>query len=1238
MPRTTYELLVPETLDAKAHASLVDALYRVHCEIFDGVSRDNFVHYVIDSPADHTQVLVHRNEQREVVGYFALHQFRRSVRGQPVLILRAEMGSLREYRGQANNLQFGVREIGRIVASNRGMPMYLLGCLVHPSSYYYLAKYAVRMWPHHAQRPDADLLGLMCELGDSFGLEPVGDDPLVRKVGWRTRDSAAERAFWQRYDKPDVRFYVEQNPGYVEGNGLLTLVPLTPGQIAGGLARLGRERSERQLQDAWARAHHLPILSRWLAPAELRRRLRAVSLFRGLDDQQLARVAARAEISTLPAGRVLMQQGERGDELFVIDSGSVRIVASRRNEEVLLDQLDAGDVFGEIATLTGEPRTATARTATRCTLIRLTRAALLDAMAGDPALSEAVWSRYAERRFEYAAETQSVLARMSRASRIAFLRNGETHELAAGSQREFAGPGFVFAVQGEVTLEHGGARISSLAPILLEFAADVRIEARAASRVIVLPPAPEPSPRELFREHPLLTRLSDREFTLLLDSASALHLESGAVLFAAGDPADAFYLIRSGAIDVMLGGEPVARLGAGECFGERGLDPSGTGRRSAGARALGPTDLLRVSSDVFFAVVAPVIHGSDRAPTPPRDQLSTMVGGAWAHEPPPETEMHRFAIGQTIIAENEPPDSVWYLVEGLARVEQRGEVISQVRPGQCFGERAVLLDTPRSASVVCETPVVANRMDAAAFRAWVGRQPQLEDLLATLAQIHRSADGARTTTVYRGAYEGESCLTSIARLADGRSFTAIKLEQRPMLILASDDGGGPATEHVEYERAAPGDRRRLDYRGERPLAIVLEGDLGLAAACSARLRQGQPLTRGELERFRWTGRLGASVGGPERLVCGCVGLTRAELEQAQARGGSTLVLIGERTGAGTVCGGCVPLLRRVLTDEGASASYIDEVDSEAFEARLDGLRHVDAARSLFGPETVIWRVYGETVALLGASRALLLQFAHPLAQALVEHSLFGADAGMRLHRTLEAVYGMAFGEGATMLRVAREVHEKHVGVVGRYHETHGPIRAGDRYAANQVELLLWVGATVVDTSVCTHEALIGPLSAAEKDRLIAESADILGLFGIPRSRVPASWAAFRAYFDGMLSSGTLHVGEHSRMLADAVLRAPRPASEPLFAILRQLTARWLPAPLRAPFGLDDGPVARASSAALEQAIRLAVPRLPRELRICPARLHAERRLRGEVGPDPAAARLEQVIAYMLGVEAPDEVH
>lgn len=1233
MLRSAPEIIVPQKLSPEERATLTDALYRVHSELFENVSRASFARYVVDAPADETRIVVHRGVTGDIVGYFAGHLFRRTLNGAPVTVLHVTRSALRDHPGAASSRRRGFAEVARIVAQNPGTPVYLLACLLHPSGYSNLSRYAETMWPMPAHPTDGETLALMSEIGESLGLRPIGDDPLVRKVGWRTRDTVAEHTFWRRSEKPGVRYFIERNPDYAEGNALLALVPLTPASLARAAGRIARERAQHSFEDARARAYHLPLASRWLLRAERRRRLRALPLLQGLDDARITALAARARIFTVPAGHVLVREGERSDDLFVIDRGSVRITARRRDEEVLLDRLDAGDVFGEIAALTGEARTATARTATRATLVALSREDLFDAMERDAGLADAIWTRYAERRFEQAAEAQPALARLGRAARMAFLRQGRAAELPAGGRYELPGPGFLFVVRGEVTLEHAGARANATAPVLFECVDVLRVEARTATRLVALPAAPELSPGDLFRDHPLLARLSEREFNALLSHAAPLELERGQWLFEAGAPADAFYLVRSGAIDIVLGGTSVARLGAGECFGERGLDPTGSGVRSASARALGRTSLLRVPAAAFCAIAGPVVFGSEHAPSSPQDQLSSMLGSVWASDASPAAEERRFAAGTTVVSEDTPADDVWYLVEGVARVEQGGRVIGQVRPGQCFGERAVLMGTTRAASVIAETDVVANRVQASAFHAWVDAQPKLHDLLASLTQIHRSPDGARTVTVLRGSHDGHPCVTSVARLADGRTFTAIKLEDRAVLILATDDGRGRATDHVEYERAAPGQRRRLEYRGDRALAVLLEGDLRQASACSEALRRGAPLTRGEVERFRWTGRLGAPSGA-NRLVCGCVGLTRADLTGLQTSGCTDVEKVGARCGAGTVCGGCVPLVRRLLDDAAGRAPerYADEVDLDAFEARLDGLRRVDTSLSLCGPETVTWRVYGETVALAGSLRALLLQFAHPAAQGLVEHSALTSASPARLHRTLETMYGMAFGEGKTMLRLAREVHEKHGRVVGRYAESHGRIRAGDRYAANQIDLLLWVAATVVDTSVCTHEALIAPLSGAEKDRLIAEAADLFGLFGIPRERFPQDWAAFRRYFDGVLHSGVLYVNANSRALADSVLRSPAPQSVVLFWALRRLTARWLPESLREPYGLDDGPIDQASAAALERSIRLAVPRLPHDLRVCPARQSAERRLRGEAGEDPGAARLDRVITFALGVE------
>ncbi len=115
------------------------------------------------------------------------------------------------------------------IAAHPGRPVVYLGSLVHPSSYSLFASYSDRVWPNAEAAPPAEIAALMAELAEKFGLEPVSEDNrLICKVGWRTRDSAADRAFWMSTDKPGARFFCEINPGYGEGHGLLTVIPVSP--------------------------------------------------------------------------------------------------------------------------------------------------------------------------------------------------------------------------------------------------------------------------------------------------------------------------------------------------------------------------------------------------------------------------------------------------------------------------------------------------------------------------------------------------------------------------------------------------------------------------------------------------------------------------------------------------------------------------------------------------------------------------------------------------------------------------------------------------------------------------------------------------------------------------------------------------------------------------------------------------------------------------------------------------
>jgi CRP/FNR family transcriptional regulator, cyclic AMP receptor protein len=89
-------------------------------------------------------------------------------------------------------------------------------------------------------------------------------------------------------------------------------------------------------------------------------------LFSGLGADSINKIAALCHTQYVAAGEILFQKGDSGDALFGIRRGQIRIeTGSADGGRLALNFLGAGDLFGEIAVLDGQPRTA-------------------DAMAGEP--------------------------------------------------------------------------------------------------------------------------------------------------------------------------------------------------------------------------------------------------------------------------------------------------------------------------------------------------------------------------------------------------------------------------------------------------------------------------------------------------------------------------------------------------------------------------------------------------------------------------------------------------------------------------------------------------------------------------------------------------------------------------------------------------------------------------------------------------------------------------------------
>jgi assimilatory nitrate reductase catalytic subunit len=127
---------------------------------------------------------------------------------------------------------------------------------------------------------------------------------------------------------------------------------------------------------------------------------------------------------------------------------------------------------------------------------------------------------------------------------------------------------------------------------------------------------------------------------------------------------------------------------------------------------------------------------------------------------------------------------------------------------------------------------------------------------------------------------------------------------RAVLLLSVSGPHEGAAKTVEFARPSDGASRALRLRGGVPVSVEVLGDATGIGHLAARMVTGRALSEAEQARFRWTGST-AATRAPAGLVCPCVGLARDEAT-TMVEAGLGFEAIGQRCGAGTICGSCRP--------------------------------------------------------------------------------------------------------------------------------------------------------------------------------------------------------------------------------------------------------------------------------------------------------------------------------------------
>jgi CRP-like cAMP-binding protein len=107
-------------------------------------------------------------------------------------------------------------------------------------------------------------------------------------------------------------------------------------------------------------------------------------LFKSLDEEGRARLMKGATSVTFDTGQVVVREGDPGEALYLIRQGVVDVHTMREGQRFHLATLGPGACFGEVALLSGRPRTATVVAKEPCTLLCFYRSQIDEILVAYP--------------------------------------------------------------------------------------------------------------------------------------------------------------------------------------------------------------------------------------------------------------------------------------------------------------------------------------------------------------------------------------------------------------------------------------------------------------------------------------------------------------------------------------------------------------------------------------------------------------------------------------------------------------------------------------------------------------------------------------------------------------------------------------------------------------------------------------------------------------------------------------
>ncbi|MBP1991388.1 Npt1/Npt2 family nucleotide transporter [Paenibacillus eucommiae] len=289
--------------------------------------------------------------------------------------------------------------------------------------------------------------------------------------------------------------------------------------------------------------------------------LRQVTLFAGLSGKDLSAIAEDLKEVAVSSGEIVIQEGDEGDSLFLIQEGMVSV---HRNGSKI-GGLAQGDCFGEMSVLTEGLRTASVIADTDVLLWRLDSEAFYEIM------------------FDKKKIAIEMMKLSSRRLRNAITRHSDLTAAARSTAM----------IESEAVMENtdnaaaGNLEVPKTKAVELQQKLDTTDNQVILRRILVL------------QKIGLFANFNQDDFVRLAKMVEEVPYDAGERICAAGEDGEDMHGIIKGSVRVHRGNETLAVLGEGECFGEMAIIDGEP--RSADCTAAEPTLLLMLTREQVFS-------------------------------------------------------------------------------------------------------------------------------------------------------------------------------------------------------------------------------------------------------------------------------------------------------------------------------------------------------------------------------------------------------------------------------------------------------------------------------------------------------------------------------------------------------------------------------------------------------------------------------------------------------------